>query len=463
MRITQFVIYLLFFFSLVVLGSLSFIFLQRYSSYVRYTTDVEKTYKLIAEIITLESLVKDTETGNRGYLLTQDSSFLEPLLQAEDKIKNAIGDISKLTADNTNQLKRINHLNILIQSKSEAMKHTRLMFLYNKQAFEKNFEISKIKMDECRKVFKEMRDEELTLLTLRRKNKYFYESAAPGYLTGGFAFSAFTLIISCIVIVREFRSRKKYQNELELKVNELHQSNAELEQITFVASHDLQEPLRKINTFTDRLTLKHAKYLDQEGQSVIHRISYSSNRMRGLVEDLANYTSLVQPNEKKQKINLKETLQEVVEMLAESIQSKKVQVLWDQLPTIHGYPNQLILLFKALIDNSIKFSQPDIPPRIHIYGNPSSQDELVAFHIGNTSAKFIKITLRDNGIGFDNEFSGKMFGIFQRLHSQYSEYDGKGIGLAIVKRVMTNHNGFVFANGFPMTGAEFILFFPVKN
>ncbi|HEY5825593.1 MAG TPA: CHASE3 domain-containing protein, partial [Cyclobacteriaceae bacterium] len=93
MRVTQLIIYLLFFFSIVVLAALSFVFLQRYSSYIRYTADVEKTYKLITEITQLESFIKDTETGNRGYLLTQDSSFLEPLLQAEDKIKASIHEV----------------------------------------------------------------------------------------------------------------------------------------------------------------------------------------------------------------------------------------------------------------------------------------------------------------------------------------------------------------------------------
>jgi signal transduction histidine kinase len=170
----------------------------------------------------------------------------------------------------------------------------------------------------------------------------------------------------------------------------------------------------------------------------------------------------VQLSENKRKIDLGETIQEVVDLLKEQIQSKNAQVFWDNLPTITGYPNQVLSLFRSLIDNSIKFSQSAIPPRIHIYGNPATMEELTAFHI-NTTERFIKVTLRDNGIGFDNEFAGKMFGIFQRLHTQYSEYEGKGIGLAIVKRVMTNHKGFVFANGFPMTGAEFILFFPLKN
>lgn len=462
MRITQFVIYLLFFISLAVLTGLSFVFLKSYSTYVQYTADVEKTYRLITEITTLESLLKDMETGNRGYLLTQDSSFLLPLLKAENQIKNSLREVGQLTSDNENQLKRTHQLNILIQSMKQAMDHTRLMFLYNNDVYRKNLEISKKKMDECRDVFSSMKKEELDLLTVRNKNKYFYESAAPEYLTLVFSFSAVAFMISCIVIIREFRSRKKYQNELELKLNELHHANAELEQITFVASHDLQEPLRKINTFTDRLALKHAPHLDEEGKSVIERISYSSNRMRGLVEDLANYTSLIQMNEKKQDINPGEVITDVVSEYAAQIELKKAQVFWDKLPSIPAYPDQLHLLFRALIDNSLKFSQDHLPPRIHIYGNPATPEDLNAFQISASSTKFIKLTFRDNGIGFDNEFSEKMFGIFQRLHNQNSEYEGKGIGLAIVRRVMANHNGYVFAHGFLMTGAEFILFFPMS-
>ncbi len=459
MRITQFVIYFLFFISLSILGILSFVFEERYTAYVKYTADVEKTYKTITEITTLESLLKDTETGNRGFLLTQDSSFLQPLLHADVEIKKVLANLRTLTAGNESQQKRVHELNLLIVVKREAIRHTLLMFIYNKEVYRKNLQISKEKMDECRKVTQAMIAEEKHLLIARNQNKYLYESAAGDYLTLPFIFSAFTFIISCFVIIREFRGRKRYQKELELKLQQLHQSNAELEQITYVASHDLQEPLRKINSFTDRLVMKHAPFLNEEGQNVINRISYSSNRMRGLVEDLANYIGLVQIHEKKQVVDIRMIIDSIKEESTGLIQDKKAQLFNDNLPAIQGYPSQLKLLFKALIDNSLKFSQADKAPHIHIYGNPSTADELKAFNIPSSS-KYIKVILRDNGIGFDNGFADRMFGIFQRLHTQHSEYDGKGIGLAIVKRVTTNHNGFVFAKGFPMTGAEFILFFP---
>lgn len=460
MRITQFVIYLLFFISLSILGLLSFTVLDRYNTYVKYTNDVEKTYRTITEITTLESLLKDVETSNRGFLLTRDSTFLTPLLEAEEEIKSSLINIRSLTAGNYMQQKRINKLNLLIADKKAAIHHTLLMFLYNKEVYRKNLLISKDKMDQCRNVIHEMINEESRLLVHRHENKYLYESRASDYMTVPFIFSGFTFIVSCIAIIREFRSKKKYQKELELKLQQLHQSNAELEQITFVASHDLQEPLRKINSFTDRLVMKHAQYLNEEGKTVINRISYSSNRMRGLVEDLANYISLVQINEKKQTTDLRHVVAKVLRDIKDSVEEKNTEVFFDMLPTVIGYPQQLQLLFRALIDNSIKFSQAGKSPHIHIYGNPASTEEMRAFGIIN-KGRYIKVTLRDNGIGFDNEFASRMFGIFQRLHTQASEYEGKGIGLAIVKRVITNHNGFVFANGYPMMGAEFTLFFPM--
>jgi light-regulated signal transduction histidine kinase (bacteriophytochrome) len=183
--------------------------------------------------------------------------------------------------------------------------------------------------------------------------------------------------------------------------------------------------------------------------------------MRELVEDLANYISLVQVYDKKQEVDLKKMIDHLVHENLSRIQQKNAQVLRDKLPLLYAYPSQLQLLFKALIDNSIKFSQPDVPPHIHIYGNYATIDDLKVFNINTPAIRYIKITLRDNGIGFDNEFAERMFGIFQRLHTQDSAYSGKGIGLAIVKRVITNHSGYVFAKGFPGAGAEFTLFFPV--
>jgi CHASE3 domain sensor protein/nitrogen-specific signal transduction histidine kinase len=460
MRITQFVIYFLSFLSLGILGVLSFLSLNRYSSYVKFSTDVEKTHSVINAILKLESILKDAETGNRGYILTNDSSFLEPYIKAEKTITLMTSNLRELLTDNEDQQRRIGYLNILIKEKFALMEASRFTQMSENRIDTVSLLEGKNKMDECRVIFEEMQLTELKLLDERNQTKYFYEANTAKHITRLFIFCGLVFIICCLVIIRDFRMKRNYEEELELKIFELHQSNAELEQIAYIASHDLQEPLRKINTFTDRLLMKHSQNLNDEGKNVISRISYSSNRMRGLVEDLSNYISLIKLNERRQTVQIKEILKDILVDMEKVVEEKKAQVVWNNLPVIKGYPRQVHLMFKALIDNSLKFSHNHLPPLIHIYGHAASPEDIEFYGLKNTSSKYIKITLRDNGIGFDNEFSDRMFKIFQRLHTQYSTYGGKGIGLAIVKRVVANHNGYVFARGFPQEGAEFTIFFP---
>jgi signal transduction histidine kinase len=463
MRKNVFLVYGLFFISLVILGSLSLTFYQRYSVYTQYADAVEQTYETIAELNRLTTYLKDVETGQRGFLLTNDSSFLQTHMDGVLNIKNAFKAVQQLTRENVTQQERLKKLNILIQDKIKSMDHTRFMFLFNRKQYMANFMIEKEKMSECHEILSAMEHEELQLLGMRQESKEIYQSSTPQFLKALFAFSAFTFLGSFTLIVREFRRRVRYQKELEQKIAELAQSHTELEQIAYIASHDLQEPLRKINTFSDRLESKHAPQLNEEGQKIIGRLSYASIRMRDLIEDLANYTSLVKTHEKKTRVALSNVVEIVIQQHEDKMKEKNVRVVFDDLPYITGYSHQLVLLFDALLDNSIKFTREDVPLVITISSAMTSSEEFRATRLTNGVAKYVKIIVKDNGIGFDNEFAEKVFVIFQRLHNQHSEYAGKGVGLAIVKRVMTNHNGFVFAMGRPMEGAEFILLFPIQS
>lgn len=133
------------------------------------------------------------------------------------------------------------------------------------------------------------------------------------------------------------------------------------------------------------------------------------------------------------------------------------------MPVFKGYANQLLILFKALFDNSLKFSKEGVGPVITITNEITSGEELKGINKKLTDKKFNCITFADNGIGFDNQFIDKMFRIFQRLHAQQSGYDGKGIGLAICQRIMANHEGYIIAHGEPQVGATFKLFFPIEE
>jgi signal transduction histidine kinase len=461
MRKSLLIVYGLFVVSLSILGTLSLIFYNRYSEYIQYANMVEETYDRITQLNRLTTHLKNIEAGQRGFLLTRDSTFLEPYLAGVDQVKLTYMKLDHATTGKKSQQRRLYQLNLKIQDELKFMDHTRLMFIVKSKEYRSNMVITNSKMDECIAIVEQMEREELQLLGMQQETKILNQTSTPEYLKAVFSFSAFTFIISFILILREFRRRVKYQNELEQNLQELNQSNMELEQIAYVASHDLQEPLRKINTFSDRLVSKHAEQLNEEGKHIINRMSYASSRMRDLIEDLANYTNLVKRNEIKRNVDLNVVVDTVIRQLNTEIAEKGANITFDNLPTIKGYSQQLLLLFEALISNGLKFSQDHLPPVIIISSGLTTAEEFSFMKAKNISGRFVKITVKDNGIGFDNEFAEKVFGIFQRLHNQHSEYSGKGVGLAIVKRVMANHKGYVLATGRMLEGAEFTLLFPV--
>jgi light-regulated signal transduction histidine kinase (bacteriophytochrome) len=233
-----------------------------------------------------------------------------------------------------------------------------------------------------------------------------------------------------------------------------------LEQFTFVASHDLQEPLRKIRTFSDRLLIKHRPQLTDEAQTILDRIDVAANRMQEMIQDMVNFTNLVVKEEEPSLVDLNYVADKVLNEYKDD-NVKEPIVYKDLLPTLKGYPTQLYLLFKAIIDNSIKFAKPGEHAVIRFAYEQVNNQQNIGYSTGGRI--FHSITIEDKGIGFDNEFAEKIFLIFQRLHTQQSQYRGKGIGLAIAQRVMANHNGFIVAKGELGSGTTIKMFFPSEE
>jgi signal transduction histidine kinase len=454
-----FLAYIVFLISLTILVGLSILYTQRFRDLTRYSNEVERTHGVIIELNNASSYLKDAETGARGFLLSRDSSFLNPYYEALDSIKPTFEKIYRLLEeDNTSQRKKLDALNILMKERLEILDHSMLMFLYNRAIYKSSLQRGRQKMNECRALIKEMTEAEYRSLLANQKTKAFYELVTPGIFLSTIGFTAIAFILSFYVIIREYTSRLKYQKDLEQKMIALDQSYRELEQIAYVSSHDLQEPLRKISTFCDRLVMKHAQQVDEEGRSIIGRINHSAIRMRELVEVLANYTSLVTGGKKKENVDLQFLITVLRQKFSDSLVQKNTTMNVHSLPSVKGYGSQIQLLLECLIDNSIKYSKPDTPLVITISKATIKRDESASVKSRTARSIFTKIVYEDNGIGFDNEFAEKIFSIFRRLHT--TEIDGKGVGLAIVKRVMANHNGFVQARGKPNDGAQFLLYFP---
>ena len=218
--------------------------------------------------------------------------------------------------------------------------------------------------------------------------------------------------------------------------------------IAFIASHNLKEPLRKARTFISR-TLPS---VDANGALYpnLHKVEQSLGRLQSMLDDLLVFTKISHHRENKEQIDLHKIIRAVMLEYKESIAATNTEINIDQLPEISGYPYQITLIFRHLFSNALKYRKLGHPLLVRISGmrDVDSRHQVVVFS--------------DNGIGFEEAYSQKIFEVFGRLHSQ-DDYEGTGIGLAICRRVMSNHSGFIAAESLLGNGASFRLYFPVEE
>ena len=245
---------------------------------------------------------------------------------------------------------------------------------------------------------------------------------------------------------------------LEERNRELEQSVKELESFNRVASHDLQEPLRKIQTFISRVSDKDKVNMSDTGREYLSKIETSANRMRTLIDDLLLFSSANKSEKVYEKTDLNLLLANAQLELAQVIEEKNAAIQATLLPVIKVISFQIQQLFVNIIGNALKYSKPGISPVISIDCEKLAVDDYPAL-IKDTHKKYYKISISDNGMGFDQQFSEKIFNLFNRLH-QKGEYPGSGIGLSICKKIAENHDGFIIAEGKPGIGATFIVYLP---
>lgn len=247
-------------------------------------------------------------------------------------------------------------------------------------------------------------------------------------------------------------------NAIEKYATELKKKNAELDAFTHISSHDLQEPLRKIQTFTNILLAKEYDNLSPDGRIKFDRILYSTNRMRDLINDLLNFSQTNVTDRTFENIDLNIIIENVKEALHENIKEKNALIKTNIHGNVNIIPFLFIQLLENLLNNALKFSQKEITPQIEITSRMVNCKDLDLQNLMPVE-HYCHIIIQDNGIGFEPEYSEKIFGVFQRLHSR-DVYIGTGIGLAIVKKIVENHNGIITATAKPMEGAVFNIYIP---
>lgn len=253
---------------------------------------------------------------------------------------------------------------------------------------------------------------------------------------------------------------KRLNHQLLENIASLESANKDLDRFAFMASHDLQEPLRKICVFTDRLFFKYQNVLDDDGKNNLLRIQKAAERMQALITDILDFSKLSAEKVPFTECNLNSLLEDVMLELAEEVREKNAQVEIDSLPSLHVNPGLMKPLFQNLINNALKYSKKDTPPVVKIRAELST--DINGKNRGNLISKYCRIYIEDNGIGFDQKYAEEIFGMFKRLHRN-TEFEGTGIGLALCKKIVEQHNGFISARSRNNEGATFIVSLPVDR
>ena len=254
---------------------------------------------------------------------------------------------------------------------------------------------------------------------------------------------------------------KNSQQQLQQKITELQRTNSELEQFAYVASHDLQEPLRKIKTFSSLIVERFNDPAASFAKVYLNKVINAANRMSALINDLLNFSSLSDQSRQFVETDLNRILDKIYNDFELTIQEKKAVVTREPLQHMEAVPLQMNQLFYNLLNNALKFSRPNIPAHISITASMLNPEQ-VAEHRLYTGTPYQEIVIKDNGIGFNQEYAEKIFVIFQRLNSKEA-YAGTGIGLALCQKIVLNHHGLVYAASKENDGASFHVILPLRQ
>lgn len=448
---------------------------------------VINTGKVIVALKDLHQAVLAAESGQRGYLLTQESEYLKYYHQALSSLDQRIAHILDVRTELPSQKQRIQTLLRLIDEKKKLLTTT-----VDLASNDEEWRARKILFDgRGRKVYENIYEafstieaEEFTLQTYLYNKTMKAQEAARLQI---FIFSILSALLIVGIFILQRRAAKKEHtylasvekaNErLENKViertevlqhysDELARSNRELEEFAFVASHDLQEPLRKIQAFSDRIERMYQDRLDEKGLDYMARMKNAATRMSSLISDLLEFSRIRTRSKPFVDVDLNDLIDGILDDMEIAIEECGATIKRDKLPVIPADPSQAYQLFLNLLSNAIKFRRADESPVVTIRyqkiekmledgaiigDNPVAADSVLCH----------EFTIQDNGVGFAQEFSDKIFMPFQRLHSR-NEYKGTGIGLAVCRRIVERHKGTVTASSEVGVGTTFIISLPVE-
>ncbi|APD86614.1 histidine kinase [Alteromonas sp. Mex14] len=439
------------------------------------------TNRVINAVNRLHVAVLRIESGQRGFMLTDDEKYLADYTETLGLINEVMDEVevSSFSSDIKVQTDRIEQLLVLTKAKvNEVIEVVELV-----KAGKEQEAIDLVNSDKGIMLYKRFE----TLFSEIDSSERNMQGTHLANLMSLRRDSVNTLIISSVttllLIITVFlllkinsREHEKYQadlesvnEDLETKIaertqelsvfsEELARSNRELEDFAFVASHDLQEPLRKIRAFGNRLESGYNDVIDERGKDYLARMLNAAERMSMLISDLLAFSRVSTRGKEFGEVDLNRAINSVIDDLEIAIDEKSAEINVDDMPVIRGDKSQLEQLFLNLISNALKFQSEGVKPIVSINVTNALPEDTSDILISE-EYEWIKITVTDNGIGFEQSFAEKIFAPFQRLHGR-SEYKGTGIGLAVCRRIVERHNGQINAISKPGEGATFSIILP---
>ncbi|SIN78043.1 sensor histidine kinase [Algoriphagus halophilus] len=437
-----------------------------------YTSALMETQDILQRTSELYASILERETNIRGFVITGEEAFLTNYRQSLIDAQMLLDKLKDLTTDNPKQQQNLEVLEDLIKQRVTVFEET--ISYYHEHGNLDGF-LSSGRVENAlsgyrtiKQVVTTINDEENRLFVERNRSLLNNINALP-FIVG--LISLFSISVGFVTLfsifhynkVQKIASRriKNYQEQLQEQLYLLDDSNKELEQFAYVASHDLQEPLRKITAFSDLLVEQYSDTLKGDGELYLNRITVAANRMRRLITDLLEYSRAGRiTSEEEKEIDLQDVIEIVLDDLEIAIVEKKAKVEVGTFPKVIGKETEFRQVFQNLISNALKFSDPKKIPEIKINCQEAPQEEIKRITLLEPELSYYKITVEDNGIGFDEEYSEKIFAIFQRLHGK-NAFEGTGIGLSISKKIIEKSNGTIQAKSELGVGSVFTIYLPV--
>jgi signal transduction histidine kinase len=451
------------------------------------------------------------ETGYRGFLLTGNESYLDPYSAGRERLPQTLSTLLRETADNPAQTARWQDLQLKVDEWLRVVTEPNIAQRRAALGLTVPPEViasvatgeGKQRVDAMRAIFAAALADEQSRLEARDAQAEVASRTLLGTLVGGTALAIVLAVVIASLLGRDLsqaierlaavaqriaggdlderigldrqdevgRAAAAFdhmaaqqqatidrlgESEAALLVQraELQRSNRELQDFASVASHDLQEPLRKVQAFGDRLKARYGDSLPPEGQDYLARMQDAAGRMSTLINDLLTFSRVTTRAQPFTSVALEDVVHTVVGDLDARLTDTGGIVQVGPLPVIQADPTQMRQLFQNLIANGLKFHQPDVPPRVEVTAQTLPGDSQADW------GPWVQVTVADNGIGFDEKYLDRIFTIFQRLHGR-GEYEGTGIGLAVCRKIVERHGGTITARSSPGEGATFIVELPL--